>query len=121
MNDPGYIFSAAFSIFSGAAILVIWIYFYAAGKLKSIFEERHEMISHIAAEIIVAVLLILAGTSYFLQLSGYRILLGIALGGLLYATVNAAGFYLDRSQKILSLVLVLSSAITGIALLLIFL
>lgn len=84
---------AAFALLAGALTLIVWAIYGVTGTLLG--ETLHDMglAFHVAAEIATAVVLLVGGAMTLRGAPRARAVLMVGLGMLLYAAVNALGFY----------------------------
>ena len=82
----------------GATITGLWLMLLMTGQVPEIETGDRDIWFHLVAELVTAQLLITAGVlSLRRTITGDR-LAGIALGALLYTTINSAGFYADQGE-----------------------
>jgi hypothetical protein len=111
-------YASIYVIFIGVAIIGYWIIF----SLRKQTPNQHmgtvanrgkiELRFHIIAELIAAVVLIMAGTGLLMKASWGQEVFLIAIGMLLYTSVNSAGYFVQIRQQsmllIFTVVLILS-------------
>lgn len=103
---------AVFCLASGAGICLYW-----AGVRGRGWEGREpELRTHVAAELLTASLL-LAGGGWMLA-DGWdaRPLVAAALGALLYAVVNVAGFFAQRGERAMAVGMAAQTLLSAAAL-----
>lgn len=92
--------AAWFQIAVGIAIIGWWTVAAATGGIVEFDEGRIDIVFHIAAELVMAALLIVAGVA--LHRSGRTrtttLVSGLALGTLLYSTINSPGYFAERGE-----------------------
>lgn len=87
-----------FLVVVGATVAGLWLILLMAGQVPEIETGDRDIWFHLVAELVTAQLLITAGVlSLRRSITGDR-LTGIALGALLYTTINSAGFYADQGE-----------------------
>lgn len=86
---------AAYSILVGVFMIGFWAVLVAT-KQAELDQRPWDMRLHITAEFATAILLIVSGSSGFLASLGTSGLAPVALGMLLYTTVNSPGFYAGK-------------------------
>ncbi len=86
---------AAYSIVVGIFMVGFWG-FLVATKQAELDQRPWDMRLHIAAEFTTAILLLVSGIGGFLSSIGTVGLAPVALGMLLYTTVNSPGFYAGK-------------------------
>ena len=88
-----------FETATGAAMLGIWALLLATGQVSEITEGDLEIRYHLAAEGITAVALVVAGIMLLTTDGGLALRVSaLALGALVYTTVNSAGYYATRGE-----------------------
>lgn len=92
-------FAGWFEIGVGTAIAALWTVLLATGQVPELDEGRRDILFHIGAEYLTAVLLVGAGIAV-LTTGGSTATLAaaVAAGALLYTTVNSPGYYADLGQ-----------------------
>ena len=91
-------YTAIFSILVGVLMIGQWIFSLASRKVPEIVTETRAISFHLAAEFITATVLIIAGIALLTQsLLGYPLAL-LALGMLVYTSINSAGYFAQRGQ-----------------------
>lgn len=92
-------FVAWFEIVVGVSIAWLWTMLLSTGQVPEIAEGRRDIWFHLSAEVLTAMLLIAAGVAVLAaggQTAG--LLAAVAVGALLYTTINSAGYYADLAQ-----------------------
>ena len=98
-------FAAVYSILVGIAIIGYWVLFSFEKQALSPQTEtvtnrgKIEMRFHITAELITAIVLIIAGISLLLEVGWGKEVFLIAIGMLLYTSVNSAGYFAQIRQR----------------------
>jgi hypothetical protein len=91
-------YTAIFSIFVGVLMIGQWIFSLVSRKVPEIVTETRAIGFHLAAEFLTAAVLIIAGIALLAQsLLGYPLAL-LALGMLVYTSINSAGYFAQRGQ-----------------------
>jgi hypothetical protein len=91
-------YTAIFSIFVGVLMIGQWTFSLASRKVPEIVTETRAIGFHLAAEFLTAAVLIVAGIALLAQsLLGYPLAL-LALGMLVYTSINSAGYFAQRGQ-----------------------
>lgn len=92
--------AAWFQIVVGVAIIGWWAVAAATNGIVELNEGRIDILFHIVAELVMAVLLIAAGVS--IRRNGRTrpttALSGLALGTLLYSSINSPGYFAERGE-----------------------
>jgi hypothetical protein len=85
-----------FQIAVGVAMLGLWSVLVLSGEVPELRAGQLDIVFHIAAEVLTALLLIVAGTALLRTVSPrVRMWSTFALGALLYTAVNSAGYYAE--------------------------
>ncbi|TFG11068.1 hypothetical protein EU534_00090 [Candidatus Heimdallarchaeota archaeon] len=105
------IVNGIYAISAGSITAFIWI-FVLLKKLGSRFiENKSERIFHITAEFLMSIVAIIAGILLLLNETWGIYLFYLAMGLVLYASVNAIGIYREK-YKMLVIVLAFTAVIT---------
>lgn len=89
---------AAYSVIVGVFMMGFWGLLVARGQAE-LKERPWDMRLHLAAEFATAILLVSSGIGAFLAVGGLASLAPIALGMLLYTTINSPGFYAGKRNR----------------------
>jgi len=98
-------FASTYVILVGVSIIVYWIMFsfrkHTLSQQMGTVADRGqiEMRFHVIAELLAAVVLIIAGTFLLMKASWGREVFLIAIGMLLYTSVNSAGYFAQIRQQ----------------------
>jgi hypothetical protein len=84
---------AWFQIVVGLALVALWTFLLAAGQVPEVQEGRVDIWFQIAAEMVMAGLLLAAGTALLRRSERAVLLSALALGWLGYSAVNSPGYY----------------------------
>ena len=88
-----------FEIVVGLAIAGLWASLLLTRQVPQIAEGRRDILFHLGAELLTAVLLVVAGGAVLLAGGqGATVLAALAGGALLYTTINSPGYYADLGQ-----------------------
>lgn len=91
-------FAAVYSIVVGVSMTAMWIMFYVTGSIPELITEPARILLHITAEIVTAVVLIIAGSGLLTGKTwGYEVYL-VATGALLYTMIQSPGYFLHFGQ-----------------------
>lgn len=88
----------AFLFLTGSAMIVTWLMLLFSDRVEELSTEPSRIITHIAAEFITAVLLIL---SAILALRGNKYqkpIIMLSLGALLYTLISSTGYYITNRE-----------------------
>lgn len=88
-----------FEIVTGVAIAGLWAVLLATDQVPELTEGRRDILFHVGAELLTALLLIGAGIAV-LTAGGQiaSLVAAFAAGSLLYTTINSPGYYADLGQ-----------------------
>jgi hypothetical protein len=89
-----------FALVVGAGIVGLWIMLLATHQVPEIGTGDQAILFHITAELLLGITLIVSGTLLLLGGEEHpaRILAATALGGMVYSTVNSAGYYAAKAN-----------------------
>ncbi len=91
-------FASWYGISVGTLIILQWTFFLATGSVPELKTAPWEIGYHIAAELLLAVALIVGGIATLRSLHwGEKILL-VALGMAIYSEINSPGYFAQRNQ-----------------------
>jgi hypothetical protein len=82
----------------GAAIAALWLLLLVTGQVPEINEGRIGIWFHLAAELLLAAVLVAAGLALLRRRAPARLLSAVALGALGYSAVNSPGWYAERGE-----------------------
>ena len=105
------IIDGIYAISAGTITALIWVYVLIKRLGSQLVENKSERIFHIAAEFMMSIVAIIAGIILFLDLTWAIYVFYLAMGLILYASVNAIGIYKDK-YRILVLLLISTAVIT---------
>lgn len=97
-RNPTHRLAAWFQIVIGIAVIGWWAIAAATNGIVELEEGRIDIVFHIAAELLMAWLLISAGSSVLRRgaTPTTMMLSGLALGALVYSSVNSPGYFAER-------------------------
>ena len=105
-----------FQIVTGVAIAGLWSVLLATGEVPELTEGRLDILFHLGAEFLTALLLIAAGTAVLRVGSQVAVVLSaLAAGSLLYTTINSAGYYADLGQWPVVAMFMVLAAVTAMS------
>ncbi len=87
---------AYFCVIVGAMMAVQWLFFLATGNVPELETEPLAITFHLAAELLTAVALIVAGVALLRGVRWARPAALTALGMLLYTIINSAGYFAEH-------------------------
>ena len=105
-------FASVYVITVGVAIIGYWILLFL--KKQNLNKQKAAVINrglietrlHVTAELVVAVLLLIAGVSLLLKASWGQEIFLIAIGMLIYTSINSAGYFAQIRQRSMILIFV---------------
>lgn len=105
-----------FEIVVGIAIIGLWVTLLATRQVPQVPAGNRDIWFHLTAELLTAALLVGAGI-WLLTTHAARagVLSSLALGALLYTTVNSPGYYADRDDWPTVMMFVVLAATTATA------
>jgi hypothetical protein len=92
------IISGIYAIVMGIGIIGLWIMLVRANQVPELKTEPVAIKFHITAEIIMGILLLLSGIFLLIGLSWAPNFFVLAIGLVIYAVINSAGYYGQRKQ-----------------------
>lgn len=110
---------AWFLLVVGVSIAGLWTVLLATGQVPEVDEGRADIWFHLVAELATAGVLVAAGVALLREHRAGRMLAGIAVGALLYTTVNSPGYYAesgDVAMVVMFAVLTVLTILVAIAL-----
>ncbi len=101
-----------FEIVTGVAIAGLWAMLLTTGQVPELTEGRRDILFHIGAEFLTALLLIVAGIAILTVGSQVAtVFAALAAGSLLYTTINSPGYYADLGEwAVVAMFMVLAAA-----------
>lgn len=109
---------AWFQLVIGVSILAFWTVFMSTGRVPEIEAGERAIWFHVAAELTTALLLVAAGLRSTRQPA--RFLSALALGALLYTSINSPGYYVDLGEWPMVVMFGVLFAITAVAIVMLF-
>ena len=100
---------AFYSIGVGVGIILMWIIFFFTRFIEQLQMDPASLFSHVTAELFAGLLSIIGGVSLLLSSKRALIWYYLGLGAVLYAIINAIGYY--YSINILWLFVILAIAL----------
>lgn len=95
-------------------MVMMWVMFYVTNQIPELETAPFAIAMHLIAELITALLLILAGLLLFKNHPKAIVVYACAYGALLYSVVNSSGYFmqpLDMAMVIMFAVIVISTTI----------
>jgi hypothetical protein len=97
--SAGDTYLLSFTLGAGASIALLWITIIATGRLPKIAAGRGDFGWHVAAELVAAALLLIAGFGLLADATWGELATAVALGALVYAITESAGHYLRTGTR----------------------
>lgn len=98
------ILAGVYSILIGVSVLALWVFLLSTNQVPEIISEPASIYAHIAAEAVMALLLVISGFSLIRNWKWSRQIYYISSGLLIYSTINSSGYYIQSGN--LSMVVV---------------
>jgi hypothetical protein len=89
---------ACLQLVVGMALVAVWSLLLATGQVPEVQQGRVDIWFHVAAEMVMAGLLLAAGTALLRRAPRARLLSALALGWLGYSAVNSPGYYAQTGE-----------------------
>lgn len=99
----GDTWAAWIQIVTGIGVLGLWAMLLLTDQVSELATEPYSILTHIAAESLMALLLVLSGILELRNWKNAPRLSLFALGTLAYSVLNSSGYYLDRKEAALPL------------------
>jgi hypothetical protein len=87
-----------FQVVVGVAILGLWTMLLPTGQVPEVQAGQVDIWFHLAAELLLAGLLVIAGASLLRRADHATLLSGLALGALAYSAINSPGYYAEQGD-----------------------
>ena len=87
-----------FLLVVGIGIAAVWALLLTTGQVPEVAEARVDIWFHLAAELLTAAVLIVAGLLVLRRTARASLVAGVALGALGYTAVNSAGYYAEAGD-----------------------
>ncbi len=92
------IISGIYAIVIGLGIIGLWLMLYLTNQIPELKTEPVAIKFHVTAEMIMGVLSLLSGIFLLVGLSWAPYFFILAMGLIIYAVINSAGYYGQRKQ-----------------------
>lgn len=92
------IISGIYAIVVGLGIIGLWIMLLFTKQVPELKTEPVAIIFHITAEFIMGILSLVSGIFLLIDLSWGLYIFFLAMGAVIYAVINAAGYYGQRKK-----------------------
>ncbi|QVK17927.1 hypothetical protein KHQ81_14035 [Mycoplasmatota bacterium] len=90
--------ASIYAIFMGISMIGMWIVFYLSSSIPEINTKPVELGMHVLAEILTAIVLILAGIMMWLRKKRAKTIYFLASGMLLYTLIMSPGYFLQKKE-----------------------
>jgi len=87
------IIASIYTIIIGIAMLCMWIFLLGKREVPDLTTKPTQISFHLIAEFLTSIMLLIGGFGLFTDQSWGAVIFYIAIGMLIYSTINAAGFY----------------------------
>lgn len=87
-----------YAILIGIGIVGLWTMLYLTSQIPELKKEPVAIVFHITAEIIMGILSLLSGIFLLIGLSWAPTFFILAMGLIIYAVINSAGYYGQKKQ-----------------------
>jgi len=108
------LFKPLFSLFVGFSMVILWCLLLFTGQVPELKPSPFTTITHISAETLTGIFLIIAGYGLIKQYFWANKFFLLASGMLMYATVQAVGYYIDHSSPFFVGLFILLILINGL-------
>lgn len=90
--------ASVYSIIIGIAMIGMWIMFYATGNIPELDTEPVRISMHILAEVITAIILIIAGVGLLAGIKWAREIYFLSMGMLIYTLIQSPGYFMEMKE-----------------------
>lgn len=87
-----------YSILIGLSIIGLWIMLYITGNIPELETEPLRIYFHLAAEVLMGLLMILSGIALIIKKKWGKSLFLVANGLVIYSVINASGYYANKGE-----------------------
>ncbi len=87
------IIASIYTIIIGIAMLCMWIFLLGKREVPDLTTKPTQISFHLIAEFLTSIMLLIGGFGLFTDQSWGTVIFYIAIGMVIYSTINAAGFY----------------------------
>jgi hypothetical protein len=87
------IIASIYTIIIGIAMLCMWIFLLGKREVPDLTTKPTQIFFHLIAEFLTSIMLLVGGFGLFTDQSWGTVIFYIAIGMVIYSTINAAGFY----------------------------
>ncbi|MBD3227219.1 MAG: hypothetical protein GF329_03440 [Candidatus Lokiarchaeota archaeon] len=94
------IISGIYAIIIGIGIIGLWLMLLLTSQVSELKTEPIAIKFHIAAEMIMGALSLISGIILLIGLPSARLIFILAMGLIIYAVINSAGYYGQKKQWI---------------------
>jgi hypothetical protein len=91
-------FAGIFGITAGILILMQWLFFLISAQVPELESAPLEIVFHLAAEFMTAVVIIAAGTAVLQRKPWAPRVYYLASGMLIYTVINSAGYFMQLGE-----------------------
>jgi hypothetical protein len=108
------LFKPLFSLFVGFSMVILWTMLLITNQVPELIHSPFTTITHISAETLTGIFLIIAGYGLIKRYYWANNFFLVASGMLLYATIQAVGYYIDHLSYFFVGMFILLILINGI-------
>ena len=89
-------FASIYAIAVGALMIIMWSFFFVSGQVPELQTKPAEILLHIIAELLTALLLVVSGVLVLKRIEWGNLTLLVALGMLFYTMIVSPGYYIQN-------------------------
>jgi hypothetical protein len=89
-------FASIYAVAVGGLMIIMWSFFIVSGQLPELQTKPAEILLHIVAELVTALLLMVSGVLVLRGIQWANMVLLVALGMLLYTVIVSPGYYIQK-------------------------
>ncbi len=109
--------AGVYSLVIGFAIIALWAVLLFSGQVPELMTEPKSIYFHIAAEMLMAGLLVICGIGFFLNKKWSIKLFQVSSGLVIYSVINSAGYYAQNGNLLMVAMFMVLLSVTVLILL----
>lgn len=101
-----------YSLIVGCSIILVWIFMLLSDNVPELSINPASIYFHIAAEVVMAVLLLISGFGLLYRLKWSVNLFILSSGFLIYSLINVSGYYINKENLAVIIIFAISIVLT---------
>ena len=89
-------FASIYAVAVGALMIIMWSFFIVSGQVPEFQTKPEEILLHIVAEMLTALLLLVSGVLVLRRITWGNLTLLVAIGMLFYTMIVSPGYYIQN-------------------------